>query len=489
VLESGSVAGTDVSAPVVTEVRPSAFAGLIGVGRRDTTPPHGIYARMWGAASHDQARGTHRPLTATALALRDRDGGPTKLLVALDLAMLGDIGNPSDGERVLAPVRAALELGPGQLIVNCSHTHSAPWSATSRSHLPGGDLLAGYLDAMGSAIREAGREAVARLAPATLTWTSGRCDLATNRDLPDPAPGADRVICGYNPGVAADDTLVVGRITADQDGAVLATIVNYACHPTTLAWDNTLISPDFIGGMRELVERHTGGAPCLFLQGASGELSPAHQYVGDPEVADRHGRRLGFSALAALEGMLPPGHGLAYEGVVESGAPLAVWLPRAFAPSGTLAGAAVDVALPVKPLPSLTELEAQLAATDDRVTGERLFRKSQIVRSLGGDGAHVAPAWVWRLGDSLLVAHPNEAYSRFQKDLRRAFPGRAVAVLNTSGPELGYIHPPELEGLDLYQVWQSPFAAEALERLTEACIAEGRRLLADEPAAAAGSPG
>src|SRR5580704_15276051 len=105
-----------MTAALPLETRPSAFAGLIGVGRRDTTPPHGIYARMWGAASHDQARGTHRPLTATALALRDRDGGPTKLLVALDLAMLGDIGNPSDGERVLAPVRAALELGPGQLI-------------------------------------------------------------------------------------------------------------------------------------------------------------------------------------------------------------------------------------------------------------------------------------------------------------------------------------------------------------------------------------
>ena len=81
--------------------------------------------------------------------------------------------------------------------------------------------------------------------------------------------------------------------------------------------------------MREVVEEHTGGAPCLFLQGASGELGPAHQYVGDPAVADQHGRRLGFSALSALEGMLPPGQALRYDGVVESGAPLAVWLPGA----------------------------------------------------------------------------------------------------------------------------------------------------------------
>ena len=34
------------------------------------------------------------------------------------------------------------------------------------------------------------------------------------------------------------------RVT-DEAGQALATVVNYACHPTTLAWQNTLISPDF----------------------------------------------------------------------------------------------------------------------------------------------------------------------------------------------------------------------------------------------------
>ena len=464
--------------PAPLAVRPSAFRGLAGAARRDTTPPHGIYARMWGAALHDRAAGTHRPLCATALALRASAEEPLRLLIALDLAMLGDIGNPADGERVLGPVRDALGLEEGQLIVNCSHTHAAPWSATSRSHLPGGELVPGYLDQMGAAIREAAREAAANLVPATLTWATGRCDLAANRDLPDPEPGRDRLICGYNPAARADDTVLVGRISRDGDGGVLATIVNYACHPTTLAWDNTRISPDFIGAMRELVEAHTGDAPCLFLQGASGELGPALQYVGDRAVADRHGRRLGFAALAALEGMLAPGEELAYDGVVESGAPLAVWRPRPFGPSGTLAGGAIEVALPLKPLPSLEELEElKRSASDDRVRSERVFRRTQIVKSLGGEGRHTFPAWVWRLGDSLLVAHPNEAYSVFQEDLRAAFPGHAVAVLNTSGPELGYVHPAALAGLDLYQVWQSPFAPEALELLTSACVEEGRRLL------------
>src|SRR5690606_20518854 len=106
----------------------------------------------------------------------------------------------------------------------------------------------------------------------------------------------DRYLCGYNPASPADDTLLVGRVTRDSDDKVIATIVNYACHPTTLAWDNDQVSPDWVGAMRETVEQHTDGAPCVFLQGSSGELSPAIQYVGDVAWADRHGRYVGLSA-------------------------------------------------------------------------------------------------------------------------------------------------------------------------------------------------
>lgn len=460
------------------EVVPSAFAGLIGLARRDTTPPAGIYARMWGASTHDFAEGVHRPLTTTALALQATPADRPRLLVALDIALLGDLGGTSDEDRVLAPVREALGLEPGELLVNCSHTHAAPWAAMSRSDMPGGELIGPYLDQLSEAILSAGREALDLLAPATLTWATGRCDLARNRDLPDPATKDGRIVCGFNPVAPADDTLVVGRVTCADDGRVLGTIVNYACHPTTLAWANTLISPDFIGAMRELVEEHTGGAPCLFLQGASGELAPAHQYVGDPAVADQHGRRLGFSALSTLEGMLPPCYGLRYDRLVESGAPLAVWLPAAFEPSRVLSGGLVDVPLPLKPMPSVAELEAQHAATEDRALAERLFRKLAIARNLSGGDHQVFPAWVWRVGNSILVAHPNEAYSCFQEDLRRAFPDATVIVMNTSGAEMGYLYPPELDDLDLYQVWQTPFSKDALPTLTERCVAEGRRLFA-----------
>src|SRR5690606_7871979 len=110
----------------------------------------------------------------------------------------------------------------------------------------------------------------------------------------------------------------------NEQQQVIATIINYACHPTTLAWDNRLISPDYVGAMRETVEAYTH-APCLFLQGASGELAPAEQYTGNTGTADKHGRSLGYSVLAVLEAMPPPGTELSFVRIVESGAPLAVW--------------------------------------------------------------------------------------------------------------------------------------------------------------------
>ena len=80
--------------------------------------------------------------------------------------------------------------------------------------------------------------------------------------------------------------------------------------------------------MRELVEESTN-APCLYLQGASGELAPAEQYLGDTAAADRHGRVLGHAAMSLLEMLTPGKSDMVFDGALESGAPLALWRPEA----------------------------------------------------------------------------------------------------------------------------------------------------------------
>lgn len=445
------------------QVSPSAAVQL-GVARRGIDPPAGIYARNWGAAKHDVAEGVHRSLLATVLVVRG-EGSPDPLVLAsLDL---GWWQQAEDEWLVRGALIESLGLRPERVMLSFIHTHAAASLCSDDQDKPGGHLIRQYLHQLRDGLVDATREALAGMVPGTLSWTTGRCDLATNRDLPD--PDADRVICGFNPAAAADDVVLVGRAT-DEDGRLLATIVNYACHPTTLAWDNRLISADYVGPMRELVESHTGQAPCLFLQGASGELAPREQYTGDLAIAESNGRRLGYAVLAALESMLPPRTKLVYAGVVESGAPLAVWRRQAFEPSKVVLAEQVDVELPLKPLPNEEELRRQLAECSDRVMAERIRRKLRVIRMVGPGPTTRMPAWIWRIGDAILVGQPNEAYSVFQIELRRAFPRNAVVVMNLVNGCCGYLSPPELHDVDIYQVWQSPFDRQALPRLIETCL-------------------
>jgi hypothetical protein len=213
------------------------------------------------------------------------------------------------------------------------------------------------------------------------------------------------------------------------------------------------------------------------LQGASGELAPAEQYTGDVAVADRHGRRLGHAVISTLEATDQPGMRLTYERVVESGAPLAVWRQQTHAVPTVLAAAMRDVDLPLKPMPPLAEVEAARQAANDAVTRERLARQAA-VRKIVGDGPTTrAGLWTWRLGDAVLVGQPNEAYSRFQVQLRRRFAGRAVAVMNLVNGSAAYLPPREMYDCDVYQVWQSPYAAGALEALTDAAAQSIEELL------------
>jgi hypothetical protein len=436
------------------------FAGRFGVAREDITPPVGIYARNWGAAKHDVAEGVHRPLTATALTMKSANGGKPLVLVAVDLGWWKSF----DDERgVRAALVDSLKLDASRVMINCSHTHSGPAMSREDKDQPGGALIGPYLDTLRDAVLRAVRRALETEAPGTLTWATGRCDLAVNRDLRDPS--RDRWITGFNPSASADDTVLVGRV-ADVEGKTRGVIVNYACHPTTLAWENKLLSPDYPGAMRELVEKQSPGALCLYLHGPSGDVAPRQGYVGDPETADRNGRQLGYAALSALEGMLPPRTQLEFAGVVESGAPLATWKRKARTPSGALGATQVDVELLLKEdLPSAAEIEAKLKACDDRVMAERLRRKLRVRRLVGDGRSAKVPLWAWRVGDGYFIGQPNEAYTQLQTELRRAFPGRAIMVMNLVNGGIGYLAPAALHGEDLYQVWQSPFGAGCLERV------------------------
>src|SRR6202040_3550833 len=164
------------------------------------------------------------------------------------------------------------------------HTHSGPASNLQNVGRQGGHLIVPYREkivAGGVAVIKGG-EAVAR--PAVASFSSGTCNLARNRDL---VLDSETFLCSVNPDGPSDDTVLVGRVT-DASGRIIATMVNYACHPVSLGGGNKMISPDYYGAMREVVERDTGGASCFFLHGASGDMTPLRSYEPDTAIADQN---------------------------------------------------------------------------------------------------------------------------------------------------------------------------------------------------------
>lgn len=451
----------------------SSFTGTIGIAQKDITPPVGIYLGNWGAAKDFIAKGVHRHLQLTCLTFQSSEKEQPLVLMAADL---GWWKNMEDEYWLRDKILKACSLTSSQLMFCLSHTHAGPGLCRNDFSKPGGELIEQYLFNIQQTAIHAINDALLTATDATLTWQYGKCELATNRDLPDLPQ--NRFLVGFNPEKNADDTLLVGRIT-NAKSKIISTIVNYACHPTTLAWDNLLISPDYVGAMRELIESETG-APCLFLQGASGELAPAEQYTGDASIADKHGRQLGYAVLSTLESMLPGNTDLSFDKMVESGAPLAVWKRTSNKPINDLLYKEIHVELPLKKLLSISEIEKQWNECEDPVLKERLWRKLNVRKAVGDNDIAKIPLWIWQLGDSLLIGQPNEAYSLFQQELRKAFPGNAVAIMNVVNGSIGYLPAYNLYDKDIYSVWQTPFAKGSLEKLIETSIAETKQMTGEQ---------
>ena len=438
-----------------------------GVATRDATPPLNAYARWWGAALHDQKQGVHRPLLTSAAVIAPIDGdGDPLVLVTIDNCVF-----PAPDERALRT--AILEragLPEPNLMLSPSHSHSSANINTSFTHLPGGEQAQPFLDYLARAIGDAIQEARGNAAPAWITWGTGRCTLARNRDFWDEQE--QQFACGFNPAGPEDETLLIGRVTRD-DGDMQAVLFNYACHPTTLAWDNDQFSPDYVGAARETVTS-IYGVPALFMQGASGELGPRESYVGDTAIADRNGRQLGYAVASTMESLQPAATTFVYQGVRKSGADLGIWADAPLPEAGVAAASVLEAAKIVVPIdlidmPTVAELQASLETCEDRVIQERL-RRFIGKRSAVGDGASFDfPLWVWRLGDAIAVAVPGEAYSVLQTSLRAAFPGTPILVLGVTNGGVGYLPPSDrYQEETLYQVWQSPYAAGSLETVTAA---------------------
>ena len=439
---------------MIPEIRQHEFQGLFGIAVAEINPPAGMYSRTWGYSEHDVAEGIHRPLRASCLTISGLSENVNLTLLALDLMVWL---SRKDEEGIRLPLEEEFNLAPGTLITHLSHSHGAPFTDPMLANASGGHLIKDYRKQILKTCRQLLSEAFENKRVCVLSWGIGRCGLAFNRDLTLPETG-DPVV-GINPSTTADDTLLVGRITA-QSGVNVASLVHYAAHPTSLGGLNRLISPDYVGAMRELVERDTNEAPCIFLHGADGELAPRRCYEESTEAADQNGRELGYAALSTLTSLMPSGKKMVFDRKVESGATLGLWKYVDELPDQRIGMITETVELELGDLPTIDAFK-KLVEAKSGFEKERAQRGLALREKLGESSTYDFPIYAWKLGKTIMVGAPIEFYDEFQIFLRRQFPENLILVLDICNGFLNYLPRQEEFTRNTYQVKIALFAPES----------------------------
>lgn len=270
----------------------------IGIGERDITPDRPVYLTGF-AARTDKSEGSYAPLKARVMAL---DDGCRKLIwVTADiLGFYYDLA-----PRVYAAVRSACGVTDDEVLLSASHTHCGPALREMDEWRWGPGAVDGYDAELAAWVAEAAREAVDDVREGTLHLGLGRCPMAISRRLPVDGVAQFRP----NPAGVVDHELPV-LLVREPDGRPRAALVSYACHPTTMG--GQLAGPDYVGFLRDGVERAVPGLKLLFANGCGADakpnsVTPDGRFAGGPlSEVQRCGAMVAESALAVLGGPLAP---------------------------------------------------------------------------------------------------------------------------------------------------------------------------------------
>src|SRR5215467_13213838 len=264
---------------------------LAGVGRSCTNPPPNIAHGGWGAQKHEQAEGIDMDLWVTALALSD--GQTSAVILDLDIQILTN----ERADQIRQTVSQATGVPFENIRAAATHTHSGPVPYKSWIE-KGYEMVAPWFENVARWSAEAAQEALANLQPVQIRAGKGRCDINANRRAVTPA--GERFL-GVNPDGPCDRDVLVARLDS-AEGKPLVTLVNYACHATIMGPANKLITPDFPGAMKRVVEQAVSGR-CFFLQGAAGNVGPVQGFQADPPVYRQLGTVLGHEVAKVALGL------------------------------------------------------------------------------------------------------------------------------------------------------------------------------------------
>ncbi|MEQ7006721.1 neutral/alkaline non-lysosomal ceramidase N-terminal domain-containing protein [Actinopolymorpha sp. B17G11] len=408
----------------------------------DVTPPAGTTMSGY-AARLGPATGVHDPITVRAVCVEDT------ALVAVDVVGLH--------EDLCATVARRCPLPDEGVRIHATHTHSGPASVPGRL---GGGVDAVWLAKLEDACVEAIAAAARRRVPVqVLAGYGAEVDVARNRRRTD-GP--------------VDHSLPVVRLVAD-DGASVAVVMSYACHPVVLGADNTLLSADYPGVVRRLVEARHPGCVALFLTGCAGDANTGH--AASASVTQQASMSRTFAAAEQA------GETLA----------AAVLDARLVAHAGPVRADRTTVDLDIADDPGVDGVDEwrRLAAdpgTDPGLTALMRYWLDWSERIAGrGERRWPAPVGVLDWAGVRIVTLPGEPFAQIGLDIRaavgqRAGPAAVTMVAGYTDGCPGYLPTSteyafggyEVEEAHRYYGLRGPFDPGSAERLVEAATALAR---------------
>ncbi|MBI2432468.1 MAG: hypothetical protein HYV26_06315 [Candidatus Hydrogenedentes bacterium] len=226
-----------------------------GYAERDITPQAPMPMWGYGARHALLAQSAADPLTARVIVL---EAGGIKLAIAgLDLGRAPTF-------RSLDRIKSLIQekAGVAHLMICGSHTHHGPVvELLDEPGLGQGtfDAAVKYVTQLEDAIAAAIIEAADKAVPAKLGWGAAEVTLNRNRQKKDEPKPRDPELA-----VLRFDTL---------DGQPIVLLVNFAAHPILQDIRDLRWTCEWPGYMIKAINEQLG-APCVFVQGAAGDMSP-----------------------------------------------------------------------------------------------------------------------------------------------------------------------------------------------------------------------
>ena len=458
---------------------------LAGTGRRCISPPPNIAHGGWGAQKHERAEGIDLDLWVTALALRDS----TTIALVLDLDI--QILTNDRADQIRQAVSKVTRLPLQNIRTSATHTHSGPVPYKSWIE-QGYDLVDPWFEHVAAWSAEAASEALADAQPAHVFAGRGECRINSNRRAQ--TEKGERFL-GVNREGACDREVLVIKIEG-VDGPPIATLVNYACHPTIMGPGNRLITPDYPGAAKRVVEHAVGGR-CLFLQGAAGDQGPVQGFQADPKVYRNLGAILGHEAAKIALSLKNVPTQVTLREVVPSGAPLGMYSSE-FPALTSLPLRVVnrDILVPLRPgLPDRTraaeqlerckaDLKAARQAGDEAAITKAIYlaRRADIQLRMAEDFGGRTDAGVRThfvtFGDQALVGCNIEPFCEIGMAIKAASPFPFTFMSGYTNGRMAYMPTADEWEKGGYEVENSPFGKEAAEVLMREILNELKKLRA-----------